>query len=475
MGILKDVDIAVKDGGLGRVAAGADVLGVVGVGSVTQKGVVSISSFDEVKTKVGDGPLRDFLEGVFSQVAVPCYARVLPGSTAGTITAVTAKAGNKGVGTLAAAGKPANAYTVSVAVVNSGGLNAATFRVTRNGLKGKEVTVPANGTYLVPDTGITLTFSAGNPAGTNVSFSKGDSFTFSSAAPSATNGELLAGVDALTDKAVAYRHIAVAGVTASAFWASFAAKLDKLTDSHRWLWGSAGVRARKSGDTTDAYVDDLTGSERGSVVSKRLMVCAAWVEQADIEGYKGDRNAHGKLIGRIFGVGVAVSPGWTRLGPLTGVESLLYEVTPTQIKALEDAGYATLRYYDGKKGVYVSDSHLMTEETSDFDTSVKIEVMNKACRLVREAQFPYLKQGFDVLSDGRVPELSQVQAAGEQALDTMRREGEISSGRIELDEKQNILSTKKVTEKIAIVPRGQVDEISATIQFENPANTKDGE
>jgi len=43
MGVLGDVDIRVKDGGLGRVASGDGVLGVVGVGSAAQGSVVLLS------------------------------------------------------------------------------------------------------------------------------------------------------------------------------------------------------------------------------------------------------------------------------------------------------------------------------------------------------------------------------------------------------------------------------------------------
>jgi len=468
MGILGDVDIRVKDGGLGRVASGADVLGVVGVGSVARSTVALLSSFDDVKAKVGDGPLRDFLEGVYSQIVVPCYARVLPGSTVGTIGSVNVGASNVGVGGLAAAGSPANRYRIKVSIISSGGLNAATFQVSKNGIWEKVTTVPTSGAYLIEGTGITLTFTSGTPDANQLSFAKGDRFTFDTTAPAATNGELLAGVDDLAKQSVIYRHIAVAGVTAAAFWAAFALRLKTLTQKHQWTWGSAGLRNRGAEESTDAYITALTGTERGSVVSKRLMVCASWIDVVDIEGYQAERNAHGKLIGRIFQNGVATSPGWTRLGNLPGVEGLLYEVSPAHIKKLSDAGYAVCRYYDGKKGVYVAGSDLMTEATSDFDTSVRIEVMNKACRMVRDAQFPYLKQGFDVLSDGRVPELSQVIAAGEQALDVMIRDKEISSGRIMLPESQNILATKRISEEIIIVPRGQMDEIRATIQFENP-------
>lgn len=468
MGVLGDVDIRVKDGGLGRVASGDGVLGVVGVGSAAQGSVVLLSSFDDVKTKVGDGPLRDFLEGVFSQVNVSCYAKVLPGTTAGTVSSASAGNSNEGVGRLTTSGSPANRYRIKVTILSSGALNAATFRVKRNGIEGKEVTVPSGGTYLIPDTGITLTFTPGFPSGRRVSFVKGDSFEFTTTAPAATNGELLAGVDELTNQSAIYRHIAVAGVTAAPFWAAFALKLEALAEHHQWTWGSAGVRNRGDGETLDAYITALTGTERGSVTSKRLMVCASWVRLMDIEGYRAERNAHGKLVGRIFQNGVAISPGWTRLGNLPGAEGLLHGITQVHIKALQDAGYAACRFYDGRSGVYVADSGLMTEATSDFDNSVRIEVMNKACRVVRDAQFPYLKQSFDVLSDGRVPELSQVAAAGEQELDLMVRDKEISSGRIDIPENQDILAAKRISEEIIIVPRGQMDEIRATIQFENP-------
>jgi len=468
MGILPDVEISVKDGGLGRVASGDDVLGAVGIGSIAQSGVVSLSSFEEVKEKVGEGPLRDFLEGVYSQVNVSSYVRVISGNTRGTISSISAGSDNSGVGRLTASGSPANAYSFKVEIIQTGGLNSATFHIEKNGLVGEEITVPTGRNHAISGTGITISFDPRSPSGNQVSFSKGDVFSFSTTAPSATNSQLLNALDELKNQSVTYRHIAVAGITAASFWASFASKLEILTSEHKWTWGSAGVRNRNSGETTDAYVTALTKTERGSVLSKRLMVCASWIRVTDIEGYQAERNAHGKIVGRIFQNGVAVSPGWTRLGNLPGVESLLYDVTPTQIKALEEAGYAACRYYDGKKGVFVSDSHLMTEATSDFDSSTRIEVMNKACGVVRDAQFPYLKQGFDVLSDGRVPELAQVVAAGEQALDLMVRDKEISSGRISLPDNQDILATKRISEEIIIVPRGQMDEISAIISFENP-------
>ena len=177
-----------------------------------------------------------------------------------------------------------------------------------------------------------------------------------------------------------------------------------------------------------------------------------------------------RLVGRVFAIGVATSPGWVALGNVKGIEKISpFDVNEAHIKKLAGAGYATLRYYDGLRGVYFYDSFLAVGATSDFPNSPRIEVLNKAMRLVRTAQLPYLRRGFDVLPDGRVPELGLVKAAAEQALDAMVSAKEISGYEIVLDDTQNILSTEKIRETVKVVPRGQVNAIEGVVEFSNPA------
>ena len=475
MAILDDVNLTIRDGALGRVASGDGILAVVGVGSVSQSEIVSLASFDDAKKKVGYGPLRDFLVDFYSQTKAAVEVVVLAGITAGTIGTVTAASSNTGVGSLAASGSPHNAHKIVVEITETGGLNAAAFQMTVDGIKGKILTVPSNGKYTDPVSGVVLTFNAGSPSGDDVSLAKGDSWSFATTAPKASNAEILAAVDKLKNSNSLYRHIAIVGVTEKAFWASFAQKLEEFSEAHQWCWGSVQARYKTSGDSSaDAYITALTGSERGSIESKRLMICGSWYEGSDSEGFIDVRPMHGKIVGRIFAIGVATSPGWVSLGAVKGVEKISpFDVNEAHAKKLAEAGYACLRYYDGLRGVYFYDSFLAVGSNSDFPNSPRIEVLNKAMRLVRSAQLPYLRRGFDVLpggdSGGRVPELALVKASAEQALDVMVKDKEISGYEIILEDTQNILSTEKISQTVRIIPRGQVNSIEGVVEFLNPA------
>ena len=231
MAILDDVSLTVRDGALGRVKTGDGVLAVVGVGSVAQSGIISLANFDDVKEKVGYGPLRDFLVAFYSETKAAVEAVVLAADTQGSSSSITASPANKGVGSLSVGGNPHNAHKISVQITESGGLNAAAFRVKVDGVQGQAVTVPTGGAYTDPISGVRLTFGAGSPARKQVSFSKGDVFGFITTAPTASNASILAALDKLKNKSGYYRHMAVVGVTDSAFWASFVQKLGEFSSA----------------------------------------------------------------------------------------------------------------------------------------------------------------------------------------------------------------------------------------------------
>ncbi len=471
--ILPDIDIGIKDGGLGIVPVGEGALGVVGVCSNNSTEVLILSR-DSYKTVVGEGPLRDFLDDFFSMVNVPVYARGIAGATAGIVSTPQADSQNTGAGALTAAGSPFNAYKIGVEIKSEGTLNEATFVYSVDGVLSKELTIPTNGNYVVPSTGVTLTFSAGNPSGGQVSFAAGDKWDIETTEPLASNADILSAVDSLVHYGVRLRSLHIAGSTSAAFWSAFSVKLLNAEDIHQYIWGSCEARYINEAGSEDlqTYISQLTGPERGTVVSIRLMVVPMWLEVSNADnGSVQIHNAAGKLLGRIYAVGVALSPGATKLGPLPGVNKILPDAlrtNPAMIKALQDAGYATVRYYDGKKGVYVNDSELLSDGSSDYDISTKIDTVNKARNIVRDSQFKFLKDNFDVLEDGSVPGLDYVRKTGEQALSSMKKDKEISSARIYIDPTQNILATKKLVEKIYITPRGSFNEIEAEISYENP-------
>jgi hypothetical protein len=186
-----DVKNRILDGAMG--VAGAQAAGIFAaacVAAIPSKGILALVDAGDVDGKIGDGPLRDLIMSTLSIAKTTVYAIALEGSVAVALSAVRPASANTGGGTVAVSGSPRNEYDVSVEIVSPGGLNDAVFRVTLDGAAGKAITVPDNGQYVIPNTGITLIFSAEGPA-----FASGDSFTFSSTPPQAANAEVLTAVD----------------------------------------------------------------------------------------------------------------------------------------------------------------------------------------------------------------------------------------------------------------------------------------
>jgi len=93
-----------------------------------------------------------------------------------------------GTGSLAATGTPAGAYDVIIEFSTPGGLGEAGFYYSLDGgisWPGDEITVPDDGVWEFPATGLTLTFLEGNPP--QNSFLEGDIYRFTTILPDDTN------------------------------------------------------------------------------------------------------------------------------------------------------------------------------------------------------------------------------------------------------------------------------------------------
>jgi hypothetical protein len=215
---LPGVTINIKDGAMGVMGASATgYFAAVGVASRFGQGLLTFTDPSQVEAALGDGPLRDLIVSALSIARTTVYAIALEGSVPGTLSSVAPGSANTGTGTVAAVGTPRNEYDVAVEIRASGMLNEAVFRVVVDGLPGKQITVPDDGLYIIPGTGITLTFAAGENG-----FVEGDSFTFSATEPQATNGEVLAAINQLLNAKLTIEWIAVAGISSTPLWSALA-------------------------------------------------------------------------------------------------------------------------------------------------------------------------------------------------------------------------------------------------------------
>jgi hypothetical protein len=468
---LPGVKNAIKDGAMG--VAGAEATGkfaAVGVASNHGQGILTFTDAETADKSLGDGPLRDLIVSTLSIAKTTVYALALEGTIAGTVSAVTSGAENTGTGTLAVSGNPRNEYEVVVEIVSGGGLNEATFRVTVDGAAGKVITVPsdaeATGAYQIPGTGITITFSA--PEGQT--FAAGDKWTFSSTAPSATNGEVLEAIDQILMAKLNIEWIAVAGVSSATLWAALAVKAEGAAELFQYLFIVAQARYKASGETVDQWVNALTGTERGTVASTRLQVCAGWIEEADPNGQLDVRPLIGAYCGKLAQRNVQQGPDAVRWGGITAATALKPDgINDGHIEALKNAGYITARQIIGLTGIYITSGQIMSEQGSDYDVVEMRRVMDKACRQIRAAQLLFVNDTVRVGADGSPEGIEMIVMQSSAPLNIMKTNGEISEGLITVPPGQNILSTKKLMLKVRIVPLGKLSYLENEIAYSNPA------
>ncbi|GHT56952.1 hypothetical protein AGMMS50268_13320 [Spirochaetia bacterium] len=457
----------ILDGAMGVQGAQADGrFAAIGVAEKFGQGILTLNDPELVEPAIGDGPLRDLLVSSLSISRTPISVIALQGTLPGTLSAVTPGSDNQGDGVVTVSGSPRNEYDIDIEIISTGALNEGTFRVTIDGLPGKQITIPdGNGQYAIPGTGITITFNSGD--GT---FNEGDTFSFSATAPSATNGEVLEAIDTILRAKLSIEWIAIAGISSAPLWAALATKAIGAAEIYQYLFFVAQARYVAANETLDQWANALAGDERGTVGSQRLQVCAGWIEEADANGQVDVRGLIGAYCGTLAARKVMDGPDAVKFGGITAATALKPDgINDGHIENLKNAGYVTARKYVGLKGIYITSGQMMSEEGSDFDLVERRRVMDKACRNLYVAQLPALNDTVTIGKDGSPEGIEMFVAKSQQPLETMKTNREISDGYVIVPPGQNILADKKLRTKVRIVPLGKMSYIENEIAYKNPA------
>lgn len=160
---LPEVQVQALDGGLGVQPEGAaGTSAKIGVCSVGGADPIVLSGPQEIRAKLGHGPLANACADAFANGAATIVALRAEVGVAGVIGAQEVDP-HLGTGEMEAGGSPYDAFDVLVEVLRDGELNDATFRYSLDGggSWSDALTVPTEGTYTIPDTGLVLTFTEG--------------------------------------------------------------------------------------------------------------------------------------------------------------------------------------------------------------------------------------------------------------------------------------------------------------------------
>lgn len=461
---LPDVSISIADGGLGLLApTGTGVHAKVGASSAGAVGqVIAMTDPAKAAELFGTGPLVNALMDSFAAGSRLIYAVRAQGDVAGTISAVTAA--KTGTGNMTVSGSPLDAYDVIVEIVDPGQRNVATFKYSLDGgdTWSQKVTVPANGSYAVPGTGLALAFTedATNPPN---SFKSGDRYTFTTTAPSASVSSINAAVGVLLNSGLDYEFIHVVGPSDASVWAALDSHAATAEQNYRYIHFLAEARGPSTGETVDQWVNALV-TAAGGFSSKRVSVCAGRAEISDLlTGRLVDRNAAGLYAGRLCALGVHQSPGRVDVGALPSVVRLNPAgLNDGHIKSLDDARYITVRRYVGLAGHYITNGRIMAEATSDFRYVEARRTMDKACQLVRTAALRF--EHAEATAEG----LDALEAQLTAPLEYMIGAGEIAAGQVLIPRDQNIVGTSTLRARVRIQPVGIMRWIEIALGFANP-------
>ncbi len=466
--------MTVQDGGLGILSPGAD--GVHAKVGPCQSGTANqVYLFSDPKTAVdtlGQGPLAEAVCYALMVGKKPVLAVKTPSSTAGAAGAVTATRVSTSTGTVTVAGAALDAYDVKVLITTTGTLGTGAFQYSLDGGRtySAPITIPAGATYVIPNTGHTITFVAG---GGPIYFEAADYHVFTSTAPASTSGEVQTAIQALIDSVYEFELVHVVGPASSVANASTLAvavdsKLTTAEAGYRFCWGLVEVP-----DDTDSNV--LTNFTATSV-RIGAGVGFAWY-QSYIGTRQLKRNIAWAAAARSSRVRPAEDLGRVKRGPLVSVVELLRDERKTP--GLYDNGFLVGLTHIRKSGAYLAGGRLRAPLGSDFRRSANREVIDLASAVAREAGLEFL--GDDVEVDpatGRISELDAkrmetfCQAALEAALLTRDAEDGkalCTSLTVTVDRTNNVLSTEKVIIRFRLVPRGYASTVEGSIGLTNPA------
>ena len=463
-----DVILTVRDGSLGVIpplATGTCLkIGTCQLGTVNT--IYSFSDPQLAVTTLGQGPLTEAVVRSLGIGGGPVLAIPANPTTAGSAGAVTKN--GTGLSVITVAGAANDAYSVAI-LITAGGVNpaggTATFQYSLDGgtTWSPVTSVPVSGTYVIPNSGLTLTFSA-------ATLVAADTYTFVCTSPGFSLSDLNAALTAALASSYSFGFVHVVGPASTAAGAAAMAaavdvQMSTAAVSKRFIWGIIEVPQDTDANIMTAFAN---------TASTRVMAAAGFAVVASaINGRQLSRSAGWVLAERTAAVTMGTDLGRVKDGSLPGVVSISRDERATP--ALDNARLATLRTIIGRQGFYINNGRMLSPAGSDYQLAQYRRIIDAFSTICYTALLNFLNDSVTVdATTGYILEASaqNIEAyVGEQAKSVITRPGEASSLTITVNRATNIISTGTLPVSGRVVPNGYNKSITADIGLSNPALT----
>lgn len=372
-----------------------------------------VSNATQLVTDYGYGPL---CEAVAKQLALgggPVVVCKATSQTAGAFTGLsggvvpnpaTAMGANPMVCT--PSGTPRDAYTVWVKVTRAGAtLDAATamVRISLDGgtTYGAETPVPTSGAVVIPNTGITLTWS--DDTDSDLLYVD-DIYIFGSSAPTFDATGLGAALTALAAERTTLDHefVHVVGPINATTYATVETSHDALIAASLPRWFLTEARDQSSGESVATWVGILQGASPGflGLSADLVAVCPAYSTQtSEIMGTTWRRPTAYLLTPRFSTIPVAQHPGRVRTGAIQGIVTQHHDFASSALSSLDARGFLGVQSLQGREGYYATD-RTSAAIGSDFTQIMRARVMCFAARVAIAEATNYVNETVRTITGG---------------------------------------------------------------------------
>ncbi len=468
-----EINVSVEDGNLGRNTGTSTHAQVkIGVSAAEASSPILISNSmkpAEIRAKLGDCPLADACIDATENGLETIYALPVKAGTEGTAGKVTHT--GDGAGSITVSGKPGNAFDIVIRITEAGGRNTGCFRFSVDGGNSfsGEYTIPEDGAFAVPGTGVTVTFTAGE--GTDAGFADGDDYAFRTTAPAMSNADVLDAVSKLAGFNKDFEVCHIVGTSTGTLWAALSGMAEEFLTIHKkpFLF-LCEARPCAEDENPDAYLAAME-AERKGISSYFISVCLTYATYIRKDLRTQDINMAGVLSGLIGRTKESLSVGCVEECPISCAK--LLKLLPDGIgeysRKLDEAGYTVFRQYSGKEDYYVSNANVMAPAGSDF---AYVESVRVLCRIIRAVSAKATDKIQCEIDPGNLEgSVGTIEAYLNIAIEDCLRDKIISSGAVTIDTKNlNILADETLDVDVTWVPMGTARRYNISFAVSNPAS-----
>jgi len=362
-----------------------------------------------------------------------------------------------------------DSFDVRVLITTAGAAGAGVFQYSLDGGIdwSPNILIPSGGVYVVPGSGVKLTF-----AGT---FTAADVYSATVTGPSCSNSDVVAALNALkADPRTWFLVHVVVRPTSASNAASLAAAVDAIMSAMEGIYryGRALTHCPQDVDIGGTNTDSAAFAAFASYGNTRMSVGLGDIQIVSLlTGNTMRRNVAWAYAARLASIAPGEDAGWVGRGPLPGVAGIYRDEAATP--GGNDQRFVTATTLIGVQGYFITEPKTMAPAGSDYGLMQYCRIIDITLTTARSILLTELnasvrvdlKTGFIDPRDAQRIE-SKVLAAIKSAVVAT---GDASGAYFTLNRELNLLSTSEEATTTRVVPLAYLKQIDNDVGLLNPA------